>query len=209
MIKNEERIDIMIFPTIILKIERWKFNKEYGIYVSTLGNFKDRHKRRLPIMINNKGYCTINTDSGFKLAHRIVMLTWKPIPDSENLTVDHLNHNKRDNSLDNLEWVSYEENQFRSKRDQIREKAITNEKPKNNCCLGDIVLINGVPMPIDIDIIFDYLVKNYYPGGYPKNKIKKTIGDILTDKNTTASKKLGKRVTLRIPRYEEDNKNGI
>ena len=35
----------MLLPTISLKIERWKFNKDYGIYVSTLGNFKDRYKR--------------------------------------------------------------------------------------------------------------------------------------------------------------------
>ena len=42
----------MIFPTISLRIERWKFNKDYGIYVSTLGNFKDRYKRILPIKVN-------------------------------------------------------------------------------------------------------------------------------------------------------------
>ena len=200
--KNKERIDIMIFPTIILKIERWKFNKEYGIYVSTLGNFKDRHKRRLPIMINNKGYCTINTDSGFKLAHRIVMLTWKPIPDSENLTVDHLNHNKRDNSLDNLEWVSYEENQLRSKRDQIGENATVKTK-KKDYFLKNEVLINEVSLPIDVDIIFDYLLKNYYPGGYSKNKLRKLIEDLITGKNGTASKRLGKIVILRIPRKNE------
>jgi hypothetical protein len=45
------------------------------------------------------------------------MLTWKPIPDAENLTVDHLNHNKRDNSLYNLEWVTQKENLRRAKED--------------------------------------------------------------------------------------------
>ena len=30
----------MLLPTISLKIERWKFNKDYGIYVSTLGILK-------------------------------------------------------------------------------------------------------------------------------------------------------------------------
>ena len=192
----------MIFPRIILKIERWKFNKEYGIYVSTLGNFKDRYKRRLPIMINSKGYCAVRTDSGLKQAHRLVMLTWKPIPDAENLTVDHLNHNKRDNSLENLEWVSYEENQFRSKKDYIDEDAIAKAQ-KKDYFLKNEVLINGVSLPIDVDIIFDYLLKNYYPRGYSKDKLRKIIEDITTGKNGTASKRLGKKVILRIPRKNE------
>lgn len=117
----------MIFPTLHLKIERWKFNKDYGIYVSTLGNFKDRYKRPLPIKIEANGYCKIKTEtphSPWKFAHRLVMLTWKPIPDAENLTVDHLNHNKRDNSVANLEWVTFTENQTRASRDQIKTISI-------------------------------------------------------------------------------------
>ena len=113
----------MILPTISLRIERWKFNKEYGIYVSTLGNFKDRYKRRLPIKIEHNGYCKVKTEAphgAWKFAHRLVMLTWKPIPDAENLTVDHLNHNKRDNSLANLEWVTAKENHSRAARDRIK-----------------------------------------------------------------------------------------
>ena len=109
----------MIFPTISLRVERWKFNKDYGVYVSTLGNFKDRHKRRLPIKIRD-GYCYIETEIGkWKSAHRLVMLTWKPIPNAEELTVDHLNHNKRENTIYNLEWVSEAENQRRAKIDNL------------------------------------------------------------------------------------------
>lgn len=107
----------MIFPTISLRIERWKFNKDYGIYVSTLGNFKDRYKRRLPFKLKD-GYCYVKTETAnWKSAHRLVMLTWRPIPNAEELTVDHLNHNKRDNSLNNLEWVTKEENLRRAKED--------------------------------------------------------------------------------------------
>ena len=121
----------MLLPTISLRIERWKFNKDYGVYVSTLGNFKDRYKRPLPIKIEASGYCKIKTEAPYgcwKYAHRIVMLTWKPIPDAENLTVDHLNHNKRDNSLANLEWVTFAENQARAKRDQIKTISIFSPK---------------------------------------------------------------------------------
>ena len=121
----------MMLPTISLRIERWKFNKDYGIYVSTLGNFKDRYKRPLPIKIETNGYCKIKTEvpySPWKFAHRLVMLTWKPIPDAENLTVDHLNHNKRDNSIANLEWVTAKENQVRAKRDRIKTISIFSPK---------------------------------------------------------------------------------
>lgn len=120
----------MILPTISFRIERWKFNKDFGIYVSTLGNFRDRHKRRLPIKVGNKGYCHVKTEcpvDPWKLAHRVVMLTWKPIPDAENLTVDHLNHNKRDNSLGNLEWVTKSENLRRARADSLIIKEKTGE----------------------------------------------------------------------------------
>ena len=109
----------MIFPKLIFKVEKWKFNKDFGVYVSTLGNFKDRHKRNLPIKINQQGYCTIQTERGNVFAHRLVLFTWKPIPNAEQLTVDHLNHNKRDNSLTNLEWVTKEENYRRAVNDYI------------------------------------------------------------------------------------------
>lgn len=109
-----------IFPSFNFKIEKWKWNSEYRVYVSTLGNFKDKHKRFLPLKIsNNKGYVFIKTDKGFKAAHRLVLLTFRPIPNAEELTVDHKNHNKRDNSLENLEWVSDEENQQRAKKDRV------------------------------------------------------------------------------------------
>ena len=109
----------MIFPRLIFKIEKWKFNKDYGVYVSTLGNFKDRHKRNLPIKINQDGYCAVKTERGVILAHRLVLFTWRPIPNAEKLTVDHKNHNKRDNSLENLEWVTREENWRRAAEDYI------------------------------------------------------------------------------------------
>jgi hypothetical protein len=103
-------------------IERWKWNADFGIYVSNKGRFRSRDKKDLPIKINQKGYCLVyceGTINKYRFAHRVVMLTWRPNDDAENLTVDHLNHNKRDNSLSNLEWVTFEENIRRAKEDLI------------------------------------------------------------------------------------------
>lgn len=81
-----------ILPRFLFKVERWKWNPDYRIYVSNMGHFKNEHKQDLPIRISQtKGYCgVIVPNYGFKYAHRLVLLTWKPIPDAENLTVDHL-----------------------------------------------------------------------------------------------------------------------
>ena len=106
-----------ILPRFLFKVEQWKWNPEYRIYVSNMGHFKNEYKQDLPIKINNSGYILIKTNCGMNLAHRLVMLTWKPIPNAENLTVDHLDHNKRNNSVNNLEWVTKAENKARAKRD--------------------------------------------------------------------------------------------
>ena len=158
----------IILPKLNLRVEKWKWNKEYRIYVSTLGNFRDEYKRNLPIQIaQSNGYCMVRTSVGTVRAHRLVMLTWKPIPNAENLTVDHLNHNKRDNSLINLEWVSKEENLKRSSRDITQEKdkhhqydivirtkgkEFTNYKDAINFCKTKI-------HPNQRDIIKDHTIK--------------------------------------------------
>lgn len=108
-----------ILPKFQFRVEKWKWNKEFRIYVSNLGNFKDEYKNNVPVKINNGGYVMVKTPYGYKSAHRLVMLTFKPIPNAEDLTIDHLNHNKRENSVFNLEWVTQEENLLRAKKDFI------------------------------------------------------------------------------------------
>lgn len=117
-----------IMPTFLFNIEKWKWNNEYRIYVSNMGHFKDEHKELLSVKIDGGGYCKIKTNCGYRSAHRLVMLTWRPIPDAENLTVDHLDHNKRNNAVDNLEWVTVLENRLRAKKDQLVETLSKEEK---------------------------------------------------------------------------------
>lgn len=125
----------MLF-NLIINFEKYRWNKDYGVYVSNLGHFKDRYKRLLPVKINLSGYLTIKTEKGYISAHRLVMYAWRPIPNAENMTVDHLNHNKRDNSLKNLEWIDRSENQRRAYEDTINifenPLDIENTSSKNN-----------------------------------------------------------------------------
>lgn len=112
----------IMLPKLIFKLEKWKWNEEYGVFVSNLGHFRSKEKNNIPYKIlNSNGYVYIKTKHGDRPAHRLVMLTWCPIEDRENFTVDHLDHNKRNNAVDNLEWVTQYENMDRAKKDMIKE----------------------------------------------------------------------------------------
>lgn len=112
-----------MLPSLHLEIERWKFNDKYGVWVSTHGRIRNQDGKEYRQKITTGGYMFIrkriggNTNQSSLFVHRIILETWKPCKNMENLTIDHINHNKRDNSLKNLEWVSKEENQKRAGND--------------------------------------------------------------------------------------------
>jgi hypothetical protein len=97
-------------------IERWKFNKEYSLYVSTWGNVKDAKKKDQPVYANH-GYLFVRTGKDVTPVHRLVMETFKP--EGKHLTVDHIDHNKRNNHIKNLRWLSAEENANDNNREEI------------------------------------------------------------------------------------------
>lgn len=115
----------MILPSLHIKWERWKYNKNFEVYVSNMGHIRNSSKALLAPKINNSGYCKVRVGGSkqqYILVHRLVMLTWRPTPEAEYLTVDHLDHNKRNNALENLEWVTREENMRRAEEDFLCEK---------------------------------------------------------------------------------------
>lgn len=117
----------IILPKIHIEIEKWKFNRNYQLYVSNMGNFKDKTGEKINLKIDKGGYLQVPTCNNKKgtvkylQAHRIVMETWCPKINmwKDKLTVDHLDHNKRNNTYKNLEWVTQEENQKRASNDLI------------------------------------------------------------------------------------------
>lgn len=103
----------MLLPKLYFKWERWKYNKEFDVYVSTLGNVRDKNKQPIDFTINSSGYFTVRVKNRYQTVHRLVMLTFKPLKnksDYKGMTVDHINSNKRCNELKNLEWVTKKEN---------------------------------------------------------------------------------------------------
>lgn len=117
-----------MLPTLKFSFERWKFNSNYGLYVSTEGRVKDKDKKFLKIYTSTKSYlCVKYFDEKYGVLktiflHRLVLSTWRPREDMESMTVDHLDHNKRNNSLSNLEWVTRKENLERAEEDRISNR---------------------------------------------------------------------------------------
>ena len=120
-----------ILPTITINIERWKWNRKYRVFVSNRGRVKNIDGKVLKAKTTSTGYLAVRVATKKAMfIHRLVMETWRPISNSEEMTVDHLDHNKRNNDIRNLEWVTEKENRERATRDQLIEKEIALIKTK-------------------------------------------------------------------------------
>ena len=133
-----------IMPRFFVNCERWKWNDDLRLYVSTHGHFKDEHKRNKACKVKNN-YFWVHANGKWLPAHRVVLLTWRPLPvDGEPMTVDHLNSITRDNRLCNLEWVSEEENHRRARENELMEKNAAKPKPAKKKVAFEIPM--GVPL---------------------------------------------------------------
>lgn len=59
--------------------------------------------------------------------HRLVMMTYNPVEDMEQLDVNHIDENRSNNHIDNLEWVSHKDNCNYGTRNKKISKAMRNE----------------------------------------------------------------------------------
>lgn len=131
-----------MLPTFKFQVERWKYNPTFELYVSNMGHIRNKSKADIAPKIMLNGYVVVyvyGSLNRYMLLHRVVMLTWKPTPEAEKLTVDHLDHNKRNNALTNLEWVSKEENARRANEDFVagsilvgNDVIISKKRPKES-----------------------------------------------------------------------------
>ena len=123
-------------PKLHICIERWKYYLPLDIYVSNMGNIKDVNGEQQRVCASD-GYLFYKG----KKVHRIVLEAWRPVPNYAKLTVDHINHNTRDNSLSNLEWVTAEEN---------NQRALDDSRQNNPQDAGIVyVILNGVKLPME------------------------------------------------------------
>lgn len=71
-----------------------------------------RHKKTKIILkgTNTNNYIRVSLDNKNYNLHRVVLQSWKPIDNYEEMTVDHINGIRTDNRLENLRWCSNEKN---------------------------------------------------------------------------------------------------
>lgn len=112
----------IIYSDEELKKETWKklpLNENYR--VSTLGRIMNKNQEIRKLIPNREGYVRISipnktkdsdgtTHSKIYAVHRLVLITFNPTDNYQNMEVNHKNGCKSDNRLINLEWSTKREN---------------------------------------------------------------------------------------------------
>jgi hypothetical protein len=138
-------------------MEIWKkinfndINNRNDYEISTLGNIRNLNTKRILKIQNNKnGYSNIVLNSKTFKIHRLVAITFLDNPNNKP-TVNHIDKNKHNNKLDNLEWATYLEQKKHSKNEVFNHNRgiwkidmDTNEKIKKYNTIKEAGLeING------------------------------------------------------------------
>lgn len=97
-------------------MEIWRdYDENYQ--VSNIGRVRNKITGNIKKTTLHNGYFYINHDlkgkHSMKSVHRMVAQTFIPNPDNLR-EVDHINCNKQDNRVENLQWVSSNENKLRA-----------------------------------------------------------------------------------------------
>ena len=108
---------MMLFPKLNIRFERWRYNKEYGLWVSNYGALKTE-KKKIPVLprptSKSDNYPRIWAKGRAVAAHRVVAETWCKIPKKlrgrEDLTIDHKDGNIYNWSAKNLQYMTEKEN---------------------------------------------------------------------------------------------------
>ena len=115
---------------ILYPQEIWKSYKDTRYDVSTfgrvrsttrpdaLGHIRKSQARVMVQKVTQRGYNQVQISGNWKMVHRLVMETFIGPSDNPNRTVvDHINNNKTDNRISNLQWLTISENTQKAYRD--------------------------------------------------------------------------------------------
>lgn len=82
--------------------------------------------------------------------HRLMMLCFEPREDSDNLQVNHIDGNKQNNTLSNLEWCTNQENRIHAVKIGLAASLKGEENPASKLLESQVIdiihdLLNHVP----------------------------------------------------------------
>jgi len=138
------------YKKIIIKFK--KLNKGLPTGFVILKDFKDyaiskdgiviniHSLKPLNKIINRKGYVSVSFQKKSKVLHKLLVKTFIS-EDLENLTIDHIDENKLNNSLDNLNIISNEKNVSKS---WLKDSSLRKEKIKLKGYLSYGKELNGI-----------------------------------------------------------------
>lgn len=148
---DEQFVQISIY---IPEVQDYYYISTYGRIFSQITGFI------YGTSITNAGYEYVTLCTKYKCVkgfsvHRLVMLCFNPIPNSHKMAVNHIDGNKRNNHISNLEWVTNSENMIHCYRNNLEINGIdhpwstlTEEQVHQICqlleqgkCDSDIALI--------------------------------------------------------------------
>ena len=100
--------------------EVWKILDNFSKYeISSFGNIRNKLKNVLKPTLKSGYYCVGIRNNENKTCpmkiHRLVALTFIPNPENK-YTVNHKDHNKENNNVDNLEWATSSEQNFHKRK---------------------------------------------------------------------------------------------
>lgn len=109
--------------------ERWKKVPELeNVKVSSLGNVRINGKLIRP-KVNMKGYFVVEYENKHYFVHRLVAKAFLKHNLEKYDTIDHIDQNKRNNALSNLEIVPHEENLRRAENNIIKQALEISDLP--------------------------------------------------------------------------------
>ena len=97
--------------------------KQSNYYISEDGKvFNQKTNKYLKGSLDKDGYLRFKLEGKNVSIHRMVLETFKPIEDMSYFEVNHINGIKTDNRLENLEWVTHQENMKHMVKTNLSQK---------------------------------------------------------------------------------------